>query len=240
MRAYALMLAFSSAIGLSSAAIAQSGATRSVDDYLCTFAGKCGDQAEPIADESIAAPDTKGMSLAKRAKPTQEIEAPETKAMSLSKRAKPATSQTAPARSATRTTTPRPARSTNRMASSTPVRNAGKAAQGKRMDLRLEFMLDSAELTPQAKAEAEVFAKSLLMPELAGKKFLIEGHTDSTGSRAYNMLLSSRRAAAVADYLSSLGVPRERLQVRGFGPSRPLDGRSASSPENRRVEAVLL
>ena len=231
MRRTALILALCSFTALPSAALAQSGATRSVDDYLCTFAGKCGDDAKAeVADESIAAPDTKGMTLARRKAPgasTATQPAARTGTPSVSSR------NTAPSRAtASRSTRP------SRMANS--ARATTRAAQGKRLDLRLTFMLNSAELTPQAKEEAKVFAKSLLMPELAGKKFLIEGHTDASGTRAINMSLSARRAAAVADFLASQGVPRSRLQVRGFGPDRPIDGRTATSPENRRVEAVLL
>lgn len=108
------------------------------------------------------------------------------------------------------------------------------------MDLRVSFLLGSAELTAQAREEAKVFAEALRRPELAAKHFMIEGHTDSSGSRAMNVGLSKRRAQAVADYLSGLGVSSDRLEVHGYGPDRPLPGHRASSPENRRVEAELL
>lgn len=122
-------------------------------------------------------------------------------------------------------------------ASSSKINTASLAEH--RADLRLSFELGSADLTPQAREEAKVFAESLQRPELAGKRFLIEGHTDSSGGRSYNLLLSQRRAAAVADYIASLGVERDRLRTRGFGYDRPLPGHSTDSPENRRVEAVL-
>jgi outer membrane protein OmpA-like peptidoglycan-associated protein len=112
--------------------------------------------------------------------------------------------------------------------------------QARRVDLRLSFELGSAELTAQAREEAKVFAQALLMPSLQSKRFVIEGHTDAQGSRASNLDLSQRRARAVADYLSSLGVSRDRFEVRGYGPDRPLPGRSAASQDNRRVEAVLV
>ena len=70
----------------------------------------------------------------------------------------------------------------------------------------------------------------------------VMGHTDSTGSDAYNQTLSERRASAVADYLSIRGVQSVRLATRGYGESQPkasnLDpaGRSA----NRRVEIRLV
>jgi outer membrane protein OmpA-like peptidoglycan-associated protein len=77
-------------------------------------------------------------------------------------------------------------------------------------------------------------------PALASRKFIIEGHTDAQGDRQLNLDLSRRRAEAVADYLSSLGVERDRLEVRGYGPDRPLPGRSPKDEANRRVEAVLV
>jgi OOP family OmpA-OmpF porin len=46
---------------------------------------------------------------------------------------------------------------------------------------------------------------------------LIEGHTDSVGTDAYNQSLSDRRAKAVFDYLSSRGVDPARCEVDGQG-----------------------
>lgn len=73
-------------------------------------------------------------------------------------------------------------------------------------------------------------------PEI--KSVRIEGHTDATGRRAYNMDLSERRAASVRSYLILQGIDGERLTSQGFGPDRPVQtnntekGRAA----NRRVE----
>ena len=67
--------------------------------------------------------------------------------------------------------------------------------------------------------------------------FLIEGHTDSTGSAAINDKLSKERAMAVKDYLVKKGIDTTRLDAQGFGPNQPIasnktaDGRS----QNRRV-----
>jgi len=51
----------------------------------------------------------------------------------------------------------------------------------------------------------------------------IEGHTDSTGSAAFNQTLSENRAQAVASYLIQRGVPANRIQTVGFGATRPID-----------------
>lgn len=70
----------------------------------------------------------------------------------------------------------------------------------------------------------------------------VAGHTDSTGSRAYNMALSERRAGSVLNYLSSRGVARERMIAVGAGPDHPID--TNETPEgraqNRRVEITIV
>jgi outer membrane protein OmpA-like peptidoglycan-associated protein len=70
----------------------------------------------------------------------------------------------------------------------------------------------------------------------------VEGHTDDRGPSSFNILLSHARATAVADYLVSKGVDRDRLVARGFGPTHPVgsnataEGRAA----NRRVAFTVL
>jgi len=66
----------------------------------------------------------------------------------------------------------------------------------------------------------------------------VVGHTDSTGSEAYNQALSERRANSVADYMRTRGVAPQRIAAYGLGMSQPIA--SNSTPEgrqqNRRVE----
>jgi outer membrane protein OmpA-like peptidoglycan-associated protein len=111
-------------------------------------------------------------------------------------------------------------------------------ARNQRINLSLSFPTGSATLTPAAAAQARSFGQALLMPQLASMRFRIEGHTDAVGNRASNIALSRRRAQSVADYLVSMGVPRSRIEVQGYGPDRPLPGTSRTSPQNRRVEAA--
>jgi len=71
-----------------------------------------------------------------------------------------------------------------------------------------------------------------------GIAVIVEGHTDSVGTDAYNLKLSRRRADAVRQYLVKHGIPSSRITAEGFGESRPVasndtaDGRA----QNRRVE----
>jgi outer membrane protein OmpA-like peptidoglycan-associated protein/tetratricopeptide (TPR) repeat protein len=75
---------------------------------------------------------------------------------------------------------------------------------------------------------------------VANKKINIElsGHTDSTGDKQKNLILSENRAKAVYDYLTGKGVEPSRLTFKGYGDSRPVD--SNETPEgraqNRRTE----
>jgi OmpA-OmpF porin, OOP family len=68
-------------------------------------------------------------------------------------------------------------------------------------------------------------------------KVVVEGHTDSSGARAFNVDLSQRRAQAVMDYLVGKGVSPSRLSAKGYGPDRPVadNGTKLGRSKNRRV-----
>lgn len=76
----------------------------------------------------------------------------------------------------------------------------------------------------------------------ASLRVRVDGYSDNEGVRAYNIDLSYRRARAVVEYLVARGVPRARLEYRGYGPDNPVapndspDGRAL----NRRVEFTIL
>ncbi|HVR37739.1 MAG TPA: OmpA family protein [Thermoanaerobaculia bacterium] len=67
---------------------------------------------------------------------------------------------------------------------------------------------------------------------------IVEGHTDSTGSAAYNQRLSIRRANSVEDYLQDLGIRSSRIESIGRGESDPRasNGSASGRQLNRRVE----
>jgi outer membrane protein OmpA-like peptidoglycan-associated protein len=100
------------------------------------------------------------------------------------------------------------------------------------------FESGKAELLPGAQDQLSRVATFL---KSSPRPVTIEGYTDSRGSARSNQELSERRARAVADYLTSQGVPPDRINAVGKGASSPIasnstaDGRS----QNRRVEIVL-
>ena len=104
--------------------------------------------------------------------------------------------------------------------------------------LKLLFDFDSAELRPESITELERLVK--FMGDVPFAKAMIEGHTDSKGSDAYNQSLSDRRAKAVFDYLSSRGVDPARLSSVGKGESAPIADNATEEgrQENRRVMLV--
>jgi len=73
----------------------------------------------------------------------------------------------------------------------------------------------------------------------------VEGHTDTCGGELNNMMLSQQRAQSVASELSMMGVPREMIDVIGYGSTNPRANESCgrnqqlSEQTNRRVEFSL-
>ena len=107
-------------------------------------------------------------------------------------------------------------------------------------DSGILFRTNSAQLQPQAKTNIEKLAQ--ILKKYPDTEILIEGHTDSDGSDAYNQKLSERRAEAVAVYARSLGVAGSRMKTIGYGETQPVA--SNDTPEgkqaNRRVEIAVM
>lgn len=121
-----------------------------------------------------------------------------------------------------------------------PVEDAGDSGGAAEVSLMLKiaFGFDSAELTGEARRDLDNVAGALQAPELVGARLTLEGHTDASGSAAYNLRLSQQRAEAVVAYLTSRGVEAHRLQAVGFGEDRPLSEFDGMDDRQRRVEIV--
>lgn len=109
------------------------------------------------------------------------------------------------------------------------------------------FAENSAELNIEETRDTLLrIAQFLSMPELAGRKFRIEGHTDSTIADSTkwpsNWELSSARAVNVLHYLSDFGIDESQFSVAGYADNQPRhsndtpDGRAY----NRRVDIIIL
>jgi len=102
------------------------------------------------------------------------------------------------------------------------------------------FATDSSDLSPSFFNVLNSVGK--VLAEYKQTVVEIAGHTDSTGSDAYNQGLSERRARSVSAYLSSQGVIDQRLITLGMGESRPVADNSsqAGRQANRRVEITMV
>jgi len=102
------------------------------------------------------------------------------------------------------------------------------------------FDFDRANLKPSA-AQALAGAVQKLK-EHPSVRVVVEGHTDSVGSEAYNQRLSERRADAVKNYLVDQGIDAGRIETRGHGKSKPIASNSTAEgrAQNRRAEIIVL
>jgi outer membrane protein OmpA-like peptidoglycan-associated protein len=102
------------------------------------------------------------------------------------------------------------------------------------------FASGKYELTGAAQQKLTLVAGTIA-PQAENHDIVVEGHTDSRGSREYNVELSQNRAQIVMNFLVARGVPAESISAVGVGPDRPIttndsrDGRQ----ENRRVEIII-
>jgi OOP family OmpA-OmpF porin len=113
------------------------------------------------------------------------------------------------------------------------------AASAGRIDLRVTFKLNSAELTEEAKIQLRALADALADDSMAHSRVLIAGHTDASGSSDYNLALSRKRAASVRDFLVYYsGIEPRRLEAVGYGETKLLDQHQPQSSRNRRVEII--
>ncbi|MDA3862494.1 MAG: OmpA family protein, partial [Deltaproteobacteria bacterium] len=106
---------------------------------------------------------------------------------------------------------------------------------------RIHFKYNKAVLRSRSHETLDAVASILIEhPEVL--KVRIEGHTDNHGSSSYNLKLSRKRAQAVKDYMIKQGVEASRLEVKGYGKSRPRYANISSRlrRKNRRVEFKII
>lgn len=110
-----------------------------------------------------------------------------------------------------------------------------------KLTLQVLFDVDRATITEAGQKElqkAVAFVK-----KYPGAKIEVDGHTDNTGTDAYNQKLSERRAAAVKDYLiKEASVDSSKITAVGYGLAKPVaDNKTAAGrARNRRVEILIL
>ena len=104
----------------------------------------------------------------------------------------------------------------------------------------ITFATDSSTIAPQFTGTLSDVAN--VIKQYDKTTVVVEGHTDDTGAASYNQALSVQRASSVANYLASMGVASNRLQVIGMGESQPIatNATEAGKAQNRRVEIRIM
>ena len=101
------------------------------------------------------------------------------------------------------------------------------------------FALDSTELSQESRGAVQKNVEYL--KRWTSTKIMVEGHADSRGTNEYNLALAERRAAAVRDYLVSLGIPADRVTIVSKGEEAPFCTEEAEScwQQNRRGHFIF-
>jgi outer membrane protein OmpA-like peptidoglycan-associated protein len=101
------------------------------------------------------------------------------------------------------------------------------------------FDLNKATIRPESYDALDAIVD--IMKEYPSADFHIAGHTDSSGSAAYNEKLSRERAASVRSYLVTNGIEGGQITSEGYGEKYPITSNktAAGRQENRRVEVTL-
>ena len=104
----------------------------------------------------------------------------------------------------------------------------------------IPFQLNRAELGKEVKGLlGEVLG---IMNNYPKTPFMIEGHTDSSGPKAFNQKLSEMRAMSVKEYLVDNGITSSRLMTVGYGEDKPMVSNNTRKGriKNRRVEFKVI
>ncbi|MFP4471278.1 MAG: OmpA family protein [Bacteroidales bacterium] len=103
----------------------------------------------------------------------------------------------------------------------------------------LLFGFDEYSLRAETRDDLDELAETL--NKYDDTRILIEGHTDSRGTKSYNMKLSLNRAQSVENYLTENGVNGRRMSVKGYGETQPVASNDTERgrQKNRRVQIAI-
>jgi outer membrane protein OmpA-like peptidoglycan-associated protein len=119
--------------------------------------------------------------------------------------------------------------------------NWSKLAQLSQLIVEINFANDSVAMEPESYRTLGLIADALHHPNLTRYKFLVVGHSSSTGDAKHNLQLSEGRANAIREALSTtFAVEPDRLFAVGVGEEYPIDVKNAASADNRRVQLFNL
>jgi len=116
-----------------------------------------------------------------------------------------------------------------------------KLAKLSQLIVEIDFENDSVAIEPKSYRTVGLIADALHHPNLRRYKFLVVGHTSSTGDAKHNLDLSQKRAEAITEALSTtFAIAPDRLFAIGVGQEWPVDPANPKAADNRRAQLVNL
>lgn len=107
--------------------------------------------------------------------------------------------------------------------------------------VEIDFENDSVAIEPKSYRTVGLIADALHHPNLRRYKFLVVGHSSSTGDAQHNLTLSQKRADAITQALATtFAIAPDRLYAVGVGQEWPLDPANPKAADNRRVQLINL
>jgi outer membrane protein OmpA-like peptidoglycan-associated protein len=110
-----------------------------------------------------------------------------------------------------------------------------------RLSKQIHFDTDSAKILGDSNSLMDEIA-DVIEHHPGIKRIEIQGHTDNTGTREHNQVLSDQRANSVKTWLVGAGIDPGRLAAKGYGQDRPVvpNVTPANKARNRRVQFIIV
>lgn len=116
-----------------------------------------------------------------------------------------------------------------------------RVGEGIRITFDSGLLFDVNESTIKGASGENLTDLARILKKYEDTEILLEGHTDATGTDAYNLRLSDERAQSVARFLAEWGVAQNRFVTMGYGESQPVASNDTElgRQQNRRVEVAI-
>lgn len=117
-----------------------------------------------------------------------------------------------------------------------------RVGEGIKITFDSGLLFDINKYDLRAASQENLSKLAAILNKYPDTNILVEGHTDSTGTREINMPLSENRAKAVSGFLAGLNVQSARFAVHGYGPDQPLGDNATveGRQTNRRVDIAIM
>lgn len=126
----------------------------------------------------------------------------------------------------------------NKLITSSTILSELEKGAGSKIDLTVNFKVDSADVLGEARVQVYEIATALKSGSLRDMNLMIEGHTDADGDVDHNLDLSYRRALSVKRALvEEYGVDGQNIDIKGYGEQNPIANNKNAKGKalNRRV-----